>query len=334
MSLRIERPGLSSTIQDLGRFGFQRYGVPVAGALDPLAARLANALVGNDPGEAVLEILALGPSFTVEAESVRLALVGSDVGLTIDGNRIEPDRSVTAARGAKVAIGGFTNTACCVLAVEGGFDLPSVMGSRSTYVRGGFGGLAGRALKAGDMLPLRRAAAAAGPELRAGAIEYGKGPIRIVLGPQEDWFEPSSVAQFLAEPYEITAEADRMGMRLSGPKLVHSRGFNIVSDGIATGALQVPGTGQPIVLLTDHQTVGGYPKIGTVISADLPRLGRMRPGAHIRFTAIEPAEAEAMRQAQETALARLIAEIGPVTAVPRTEDLLKANLISGVVRAE
>jgi 5-oxoprolinase (ATP-hydrolysing) subunit C len=332
-TLKIERPGLATGVQDLGRIGWQRYGVPFSGALDPLAARLANALVGNEANAAVLEILALGPSFTVEAESVRLALVGSDVGLTIDGNRIEPNHSVVVERGAMVAIGGFTDAASCLLAVEGGFDLAPVMGSRSTYARGGFGGFSGRALRPGDLLPLIRDTASPGPDRRAGEIPYGQGPIRLVLGPQADWFEPDSIAEFLSTPYEITAEADRMGMRLAGPTLRHAKGFNIVSDGIVTGALQVPGTGQPIVLLADHQTVGGYPKIGTVISADLPRLGRMRPGAALRFVAVEPAVAETLRREQETEFLRLIAAIAPMTSVPTTEDLLAANLISGVVSA-
>jgi len=331
--LKIDRTGLSTTLQDLGRLGWQRYGVPVSGVLDPLAARLANALVGNKGCEAVLEILALGPAFTVEADSVRLALVGSDAGLTVDGARIEPNRSVLAPHGAKVAIGGFTDSACAMLAIEGGFDVPPVMGSRSTYLRGGFGGFEGHALRPGDRLPLARESATPGPDRRAGEIPYGDGPVRLLLGPQDDWFESASIAEFLSGSYEITVEADRMGMRLSGPKLRHAKGFNIVSDGIATGALQVPGTGQPIVLLADHQTVGGYPKIANVISADLPRLGRMRPGGTIRFAAVTPEEAEAIRHAQEAALIRLIDAIGPLTAIPRSEDLLEANLISGVVSA-
>jgi biotin-dependent carboxylase-like uncharacterized protein len=331
--LKIERPGLSTSLQDLGRIGRQRFGVPVSGALDPLAARLANALVGNEESDAVLEILALGPSFTVEADSVRLALVGSSIGLTIDGARVEPNRSVLAGRGAKIAVAGFTDSACCALAVEGGFEVAPVMASRATYARGGFGGFAGRILRPGDALPLARMAASPGPDRRAGLIAYGDGPIRLVLGPQDDWFEPDSIAGFLSAPYEITAEADRMGMRLAGPKLRHAKGFNIVSDGIVTGALQVPGTGQPIVLLADHQTVGGYPKIATVISADLPRLGRMRPGGTLRFTAIETTTAETIRRAHEAAFTALVAAIAPLTAMPRTEDLLEANLISGVVSA-
>jgi biotin-dependent carboxylase-like uncharacterized protein len=331
--LVIDRPGLASSIQDLGRTGLQRYGVPVSGALDPLAARLANALVGNEPGEAVLEVLTLGPSFTVEAESVRLALTGSTIGLRLDGTTIAAGRSVTASRGAKLAVPGFTDSACCYLAIAGGFDLEPVMGSCATYARGGFGGWGGRLLAAGDALPLRLATTSPGGERRAGSIDYGTGPIRIVLGPQADWFEPDARETFFTEPYAITAEADRMGMRLEGPVLRHACGFNIVSDGIVTGAIQVPGNGQPIVLLADHQTIGGYPKLGTVASVDLPRLSRHRPGQQLRFMPIEAAAAETLRRAQETAFRRLLAEIAPLGAVPQTEDLLAANLISGVVSA-
>lgn len=331
--LRVDRPGLSTTIQDLGRPGHQRYGVPVSGVLDPLALRLANALVGNPPGTAALEILALGPTLTVEADSVRVALVGSGVGLRIDGAEVPAGRSVTAPHGARIAIGGFTDAASCILAIEGGFDLAPCMGSLSTYVRGGFGGFEGRALRAGDLLPLKQGAAPPRPERKAPPIDYGNGPMRVVLGPQETWFEPASIERFFAEPYTITAEADRMGMRLEGAKLDHAKGFNIVSDGIAPGHIQVPGTGQPIVLLADRQTVGGYPKIGAVIGADLPRLGRMRPGDAIRFARIEVADAEAVRRAQAAALAKLVQAIGPVIVVPTTEQLLRTNLIDGVVSA-
>ncbi|MGB8841047.1 MAG: biotin-dependent carboxyltransferase family protein, partial [Aliidongia sp.] len=292
----------------------------------------ANALVGNKAGEAVLEMLALGPLFIVEADSVQLALVGSAVGLRLDGRAIEAGRSVTVERGAKVAVTGFTDSACCYLAVGGGFDLEPVMGSNSTYARGGFGGL-GRLLKRDDTLPLRRRSAPAGPERCAEPIPYGDGPIRIILGPQADWFEPDSLSRFFSDPYDITAEADRMGMRLAGPALRHSRGFNIASDGIATGAVQVPGTGQPILLLADHQTIGGYPKLGTVASADLPRLGRCRPGQQLRFTPIETEAAEALRREQERAFRRMVDRIAPIATVPRSEDLLSANLISGVVSA-
>jgi biotin-dependent carboxylase-like uncharacterized protein len=331
--LLIERPGLSTSVQDLGRFGCQRYGVPVSGALDPLALRLANALVGNPPDMAALEILALGPSFVIEADSVRLALVGSAVGLKIDGSAVPANQSATAPRGARVSIGGLTDSANCILAIEGGLDLAPCMGSRSTYARGGFGGFEGRALRQGDRVPLGRPAATTMPERRAAAIEYGSGPIRVVLGPQEDFFTPTAIERFFAEPYEITAEADRMGMRLEGAKLDHAKGFNIVSDGIAMGHIQVPGTGQPIVLLVDRQTVGGYPKIGAVIGVDLPRLGRMRPGERLSFARIEVEAAEALRRVQAGALAELVEAIRPVVVTPTTEQLMTTNLIDGVISA-
>ena len=330
-ALVIDRPGLASSLQDLGRAGLQRYGVPVSGTLDPLAVRLANALVGNDEAEAVLEMLTLGAGFTVEADRVRIALVGTAIGLRVDGVRIAANRSVTLGRGAQVAVPSFTDSACCCLAVSGGFAVETVMGSRSTYARGGFGGFAGRLLRPGDRLLLRDPTPPAGPDRRADEIGYGDGPIRIVPGPQEDWFEPESLTRFFAEPYEITAEADRMGMRLAGPKLNHAKGFNIASDGIVTGAIQVPGTGQPILLLADHQTIGGYPKLGTVASADLPRLGRCRPGQSLRFVRITVAEAEALRRTQEVAFRALVEGIAPLTIVPDSEQLLAANLISGVV---
>jgi 5-oxoprolinase (ATP-hydrolysing) subunit C len=332
--LRVERPGLASSIQDLGRLGLQRYGVPLSGVLDPLAARLANALVGNDLGEAVLEMLALGPALVVEAESLRLAVVGSIAGLQVDGVALPGGRSVLAKRGARIAISGFADSTCCYLAVGGGFSLGPVLASRSTFARGGFGGFGGRNLEAGDALPLRLVEAPPGPDRIAGPIDYGGGPIRVVLGPQDDWFEPASLDCFLAQPYWVTSAADRMGLRLVGPVLQHRHGFNIVSDGIATGAIQVPGNGQPIILLADHQTMGGYPKLGVVASADLPRLGRCRPGRELRFQRIDVAAAEQLRRDQEASFRRLLRSIAPVATAADSARLLGLNLISGVVAAE
>ena len=230
------------------------------------------------------------------------------------------------------------DTSCCYLAIEGGFALPAPFGSQSTYGRGGFGGLDGRPLRESDCLPLTRSAASAHPEIGL-AKRHGPDastPIRVVLGPQDDHFTPAGIRALLESEFTLSPQSDRMGLRLEGPMLEHSHGHDILSDGIAAGSIQVPGTGKPIILLADRQTTGGYPKIATVISADLPRLGRLRPGRKLRFAAVSVAEAEQARRDQECDIVRQLEAVGPVD-VPREPDtatLLATNLISGVVSIE
>ncbi len=202
-------------------------------------------------------------------------------------------------------------------------------------MRGGIGGFSGRMLRAGDEVPLALDAAGGHPELalRNPPAPDRDQPVRIVLGPQQDYFTAAAIDLLLSADYVVSKSADRMGMRLDGPTLAHRDGYNIVSDGIATGAIQVPGSGQPIVLLADHQTTGGYPKIATVISADLPVIGQRRPGDKIRFAAVSVAEAEQARRDQEAALAALIAGMSPAPVARglNLDSLYQLNLISGVV---
>jgi len=335
-ALIVRAPGLFTTVQDLGRFGHQAQGLPVAGALDPFSLRVTNALVGNSQTCAGLEILAHGPTLEVEADSIRVALAGTTSSLEIISDppaTVPPWQSVRLSRGQVFRVGSVAGSACAYLAVEGGFDLAPFLGSLSTYTRGGIGGFEGRALKAGDRLRLKNAVADPRGEVRVrqvpdlGVME----PIRVVLGPQADYFTDEAIATFLAAPYTVSREADRMGLRLEGPPLEHARGFNIVSDGIATGAIQVPGSRQPILLLVDHQTTGGYPKIATVISADLPVAGRRKPGDTIRFVAVEVAEAERLARAHEATLQALVADLAPVgIGGLDLESLYNENLVSGV----
>ncbi len=337
--LRVLGAGFHPTIQDLGRHGAQRLGIPVSGALDPLALRMANVLVGNDEGEAAIEIRLLGPTLEVAADDVRVALVGTEAALEVlgpAGNRLVPAGvSARVPRGWRLRVGAVKDTACCYLAVGGGFDLPAPFGSKSTYVRSGIGGLDGRSLRDGDMLPLTSGAAPAGRERALPAdyrAVYGSGAVRVVLGPQDGWFTAEAVERLLSSTFTVSREADRMGLRLDGPELPHARGYNIASDGIATGAIQVPGSRKPIMLLADHQTTGGYPKIATVTSADLPRVGRLRPGAELGFRAVGIAEAEELRRAQEALLAEVLAGVHDAeeaTSV-RVSALYRENLISGV----
>jgi allophanate hydrolase len=338
--LEVLAPGLATSVQDLGRVGFQAIGVPVAGALDPVALRLANLLVGNPPAMAGLEILHSGPTFRVAADAVRIALGGADARVTFDARSSGPVRSwqsLRLGRGEVFTIVVGRGSACPVLAVEGGVAVRSVLGSAATYARAAIGGFAGRALRAGDLVPLTLAAVAERDELRLPQPPPAEAdrPLRIVLGPQQECFTEVAMADLVTAEYRISASADRMGMRLDGPALTHRRGWDIVSDAIATGAIQVPGSGKPILLLADHQTTGGYPKIATVVSADLPVAGRRRPGDAIRFAAVSVEEAEALARAAKGRLAAFAAAIEKLPAARGLDlgRLYDGNLISGVVSA-
>jgi biotin-dependent carboxylase-like uncharacterized protein len=337
-TLEILTPGLHTSVQDLGRFGWQAFGVPVSGALDGTALRFANLLVGNRPETAALEILLTGPTFRVAADAVRVAVAGADARLAVAGAKpgtIPAWRSARLQRGDAVTVVVGRGSACCYLAVEGGIAVPPVLGSASTCARARLGGFAGRPLRSGDLVPLALAEAPQRAEQRLSdppPAETGA-PIRVVLGPQQDWFTEAALAHLLEAEFRISAHADRMGMRLDGPALPHRQGWDIVSDAIATGAIQVPGSGQPIVLLADHQTTGGYPKIATVVSADLPVVGRRRAGDAIRFAAVSIEEAEELAADAERRFAALAASLAPVPASAGVDlvSLYAGNLISGVV---
>jgi allophanate hydrolase len=311
--------------------------VPVSGALDGFGLRLANALVGNPQGTAALEILVSGPTLEVVADTARLALVGTGASLRVGskGPRgIGEGQSIMLHQGDIVQIALGRGSACCYLAVEGGIAVPLVLGSASTYVRAAFGGLNGRALQRDDVILLAVGRASERDELRAPTLASGSPdqPIRVVLGPQHKYFREESLAALLDAEFRVSKDADRMGMRLDGPLLRHRRGWDIVSDAIATGSIQVPGSGQPIVLLADHQTTGGYPKIATVISADLPAVGRRRPGDPLRFVSIELEAAEEMCREAEREFAKLVAALEPPPSEIELDigSLYGENLISGV----
>jgi biotin-dependent carboxylase-like uncharacterized protein len=338
-ALKVLTPGLHTTVQDLGRIGYQALGVPVSGALDGLSLRLGNALVGNPRATAAFEILYRGPSFEVAADKVRIAVAGVGAALAIGSGRehiVPAWQSASLMRGEEFQIVLGSGSVCVYLAVECGIAVLPVLGSASTYLRAELGGFKGRVLRQGDFVPLAIERAPARPEQRLATPlpPTGDQPIRVILGPQQEYFTEEAVATLLDAEFRISTSADRMGMRLDGPRLRHRHGWDIVSDAIATGAIQVPGSGQPILLLADHQTTGGYPKIATVISADLPAVGRRRPGDAIRFAAVTIDEAERLAGAEERYLAGLIASFEPVTdGNIDLASLYTGNLISGVVTA-
>ncbi|WP_295858486.1 biotin-dependent carboxyltransferase family protein [uncultured Oscillibacter sp.] len=305
MSIEVLHPGLLTTVQDLGRTGYQRFGVSVSGAVDPRSAAVANILAGNPDGEAVLECTVLGPQLRFDAPAV-IAVTGADLGPTLDGVPVENYRALRVQAGQTLR---FTGPKCgcrAYLAVSGGLDVPEVMGSRSTYMKAKIGGWHGRKLEKGDVLPLRAPGTepkalenrALAPEFR-GRSEY---TLRVVMGPQDDAFTPGGVSAFLSGVYTVTPEFDRMGCRMEGPEIEHNGSADILSDGIAFGAVQVPDSGQPIVMLADRQTTGGYTKIANVISADFRILGQLKSGDRVRFEKVSLAAAQEALLAQRASL--------------------------------
>ncbi|MCG8507880.1 MAG: biotin-dependent carboxyltransferase family protein [Rhodospirillales bacterium] len=327
-------PGPFATIQDLGRHGYKRSGVSVSGAMDECAFRIANMLVGNDENEAAIEFTISGGTYAVDAASCRIAIAGGDFPLTINGSPAAAYATHTVADGAQLVIGRAQAGTRGYLAVAGGFDLPEVLSSRSTHVRSGLGGTDGGVLTAGSNLPLRAEKASEGPDcwLPHDLWPAGDGVVRVVMGPQDDYFTQNGIQTFLSGQYRITEKSDRMGYRLDGMPVEHLSDYNIVSDGIVRGSVQIVGNGQPIILLADCQTTGGYAKIATVISADLPILAQLRPDQSIRFEAVSIEDAEALRITMLEGLSNLRANLRTGgSQKDETEHLLNINLIDGVV---
>jgi 5-oxoprolinase (ATP-hydrolysing) subunit C len=334
-ALLVKACGPMTSLQDAGRFGWQRYGVSSSGAMDRLALAAANAIVGNAPGAAGLEFMLMGGSFEVEGGSARLALAGAPCAVTLDGQPVPPMSSLMLSPGQTVTISPAQACVYAYLAVAGGFALTPQLGSLSLQPRAGIGGLEGRALRHGDHLPLVLAEAPGGPELTLDLPRLNaQAPVRVVLGPQDDYFTKEGIETFLASSYTVSREADRMGYRLTGAKIAHARGFNIVSDGIVTGAVQVPGSGEPIVMMADRQTTGGYPKLATVISADLRLVAQRRAGEAVRFAAVSIEEAQALARERAEMIRVLPAAARPYgVGLPGTEELLALNLAGAAVDA-
>ena len=312
MSIRVLKPGMFTTVQDLGRHGYQEFGMPVAGAMDELALRLANRLVGNPEGEAALEMTLLGPRLEL-LQDAALAVTGADLEAAVDGELLPLWESVWLPKGSVLAFGRPRSGVRAYVAFAGGIDVPQVMGSKSTYVRGRLSGFQGRTLQPDDVIPLGESPT---PNVRRRLaphrVPQPSNTARVVLGPQDDHFTPESVDLFLGSTYRVSPVSDRMGYRLDGPTLKHRAGADIISDAIPPGAVQVPGHGTPIVMLADRQTTGGYPKIATVISADLRVLAQLAPGDSLSFRAVSVEEAVAALRQQE----RLLDAIEEIDATP------------------
>ncbi len=299
-------PGFYTTIQDEGRWGYQAYGMPVAGAMDRYAYRVANLLAGNQANAATIEMTMLGAAFKFD-ENQLVAIGGADMQAKLDGESVSNWSSFLAPKGSELRFGYAVSGCRAYLALRGGIQVPSVLGSRSTYTRAKVGGLQGRALQQGDSLDIGRDF---GREVRPRVLAAAFIPryaqqigIRVLPGPQDDMFTTEATATFFRSEYTISDEADRMGYRLEGPKISHVGKADIVSDALPLGAIQIPAHGMPIIMMADRQTTGGYAKIGTVIGPDLTKLAQAKPGDKIRFQKItEPEAVEALRQERESYL--------------------------------
>ena len=316
MSLRVLRPGLLTTVQDLGRQGYQRYGVSVGGAMDTISLRVANSLVGNAEGDAALEITLLGPTLQFERDTL-IAICGGQWSPRIDEVVVPINRPLWLPAGTTLALGSAATGARAYLAVDGGIDVPLVMGSRSTYLQAKVGGLEGRAVQADDVLRCGPASSLSQrfsdklskdgwgfystsvPWFAALTPQGNAKTLRVVRGSEFNLLDTASQESLLSHEFQVTSDADRMGYRLTGPTLSLTQPGEMISAAVCPGTIQVPPQGQPILLMADCATTGGYPKVAHVVSVDLPLAGQLKPGDSFQLREISLAAAHNLYRRQE-----------------------------------
>ncbi|HSI66128.1 MAG TPA: biotin-dependent carboxyltransferase family protein [Planococcus sp. (in: firmicutes)] len=313
--LKIIKSGMQTTVQDLGRYGFQKYGVIASGVMDPFAHRIANLLAGNEENAATLEITLVGPVIQF-SEDTCIALCGGNLSPKINDQEVGMWRTIAVQKGDTLTFGSPRNGCRSYLAVSGGLAVPEVMSTRSTYLRAGIGGFQGRALKAGDEIGLnpfpvdRTAALIREMDWLVPPLHYSDSPvIRMMEGRQFHLFNEFSKQHIFTEPFSVSSHSDRMGYRLEGSPLLLEKSSEMISEAVAFGSIQVPSDGNPIVLLADRQTTGGYPKIGQIASVDLPLISQLKPGDQLSFRKISLEESQALYIGQEQQIQQIKAGI-------------------------
>ncbi len=316
MSITVIKPGLQSSLQDLGRYGYQHLGVPVSGAMDTRAHRLANLMAGNTDDCATLEVTLTGPTLAFHITTC-IAISGAALSPTINSHPVPNNRPIIVKAGDQLAFGRCQNGLRAYVAVTGGFAVPPVMGSASTYLRGGFGGLQGRALRADDQLSVHETLTTNSPQVLADKLWQIKlylpailglgtrSDVRTIRGPHANLYTPESLAALFGSEYRIEPESERMGYRLKGPTLAMTDPQQLLSEATSFGAIQVPPDGMPIILMADRQTTGGYPKVGHVCTADLPLVAQSAPGQTLTLQEISLARAQQLDNQREEAFGRL-----------------------------
>lgn len=320
MGFTVIQPGLLTTIQDEGRFGYERYGMTPSGPEDPFSFHVANILAGNDQRESALEATILGPTLRFDAPCI-IAIAGADMKPVLDGRPCPMYRAVRVQSGDELRMSAAETGCRAYIALCGGIDAPPVMGSRATAIVNQVGGYEGRKLRAGDVVALRTPdnppRTLEGRFVEPPPMASGECVVRVIPGPQQDAFTAKGWETFVSTPYAVSPDFDRMGIRLDGEKIEHKTDGNILSDGMAMGAVQVPDSGKPIVMMAERQTVGGYTKIATVISADLPVLGQRKAGDVLRFRAVTLEETHRLWRETNDFLTRLRERMDAASREPR-----------------
>ena len=314
MGIIVENPGIQTTVQDEGRFGYQQFGVSPAGPMDTQSFYLANILAGNPRGESALEITFMGPSLKFEKDNI-IAVTGANVSPAVDGTPIPMYQAVLVHEGQTLSFGVASGGSRAYIAFTGGLDVPVIMGSKATLMRNKLGGVEGRKLEKGDRIGFCNPKTNL-PKMGLRKMEPEKFPekeltLRVVTGPQDNAFTEEEVRKFFWFGATITNESDRMGIRLEREEpLHHIKDGNILTDGVAFGSIQVPTNGQIIIMMAGRQTTGGYTKIGTVISVDLPKLAQAQPGYRVRFVRVGVQLAQDLYLRKQKELRRLEKYLG------------------------
>lgn len=332
-ALKVLRSGPGNTIQDGGRHGWLKFGITPAGPMDWVMHAVANAMAENPRGTATIEVTIGGIELEVSGGPVTLAYAGPGFVISRNGSPLPACGRVSLATADRLAVKAGPSGTWCYIAPAARFDLVPVMGSLSTHTRSEIGGFEGRMLQSGDLLPFSEVRTVADAGMDPARPESGTRHIRVILGPQDDYFSKRGIAVFLNETFTLASRMDRMAYWLDGPKIEHRKGFNIVSDGIALGSIQVPGNGLPLILMADRQPTGGYPKIATVIRADLPKLAQMRAGARLQFATTDVQTASAALAGAVSSIATTVKLLAPSFRSLQSDLLLATNLVSGVVNA-
>ena len=309
-SLTVVKPGMLTTVQDLGRQGYQGLGVPVSGPMDVYSHRLANLVLGNEPMAAALEITLMGPELLASG-ALTCAIAGADIDATVDGHRVPANAPFAVPSGGRIRFGERRRGARLSLAVRGGFDVPATLGSRATHLVSRMGPFGGRALRPGDVLPVGPAPASpsspTSPSFSSRVLRILPLPdrgarLRIVPAVHRERFTDEAWELLIGSRFVVTPQSNRMGYRLEGPTLTHTASADILSEAMPLGVMQVPASGQPILLLAERATTGGYATIANVISADLPIAGQLAPGDWVSFDAVTHAAALDALRAREADL--------------------------------